>query len=141
MCTWRPRPRFLGVILARDALGIFEHFLACFAGFFCHLSKHLSVSRLFRECRKQEDARGASEVRRGIFHCLAAPPGCPIILGMEHWETRFLSSVGTGRGRGCALPMSVPNPSPIPPPREKITKIIRPEYFYVIFGGDYSKTM
>ena len=28
-----------------------------------------------------------------------------------------------------------------PPPREKITKIIRPEYFYVIIGGDYGKTM
>ena len=27
----------------------------------------------------------------------------------------------------------------IPPPREKITKIIRPEYFYVILGGGYGK--
>ena len=26
-----------------------------------------------------------------------------------------------------------------PPRRENITKIIRPEYFYVIFGGDYGK--
>ena len=28
-----------------------------------------------------------------------------------------------------------------PPPRENIMKIIRPEYFYVIFGGDYGKIM
>ena len=26
-----------------------------------------------------------------------------------------------------------------PPPREKITKIIRPEYFYVLLGGGYGK--
>ena len=26
-----------------------------------------------------------------------------------------------------------------PPPGEKITKIIRPEYFYVILGGGYGK--
>ena len=27
------------------------------------------------------------------------------------------------------------------PPRENIMKIIRPEYFHVIFGGDYGKIM
>ena len=26
-----------------------------------------------------------------------------------------------------------------PPPNKNITKIIRPEYFYVILGGDYGK--
>ena len=29
---------------------------------------------------------------------------------------------------------------PTTPPHEKITKIIRPEYFYVILGGGYGKT-
>ena len=44
--------------------------------------------------------------------------------------------------RGCIArfgPLSPEQSTPPPPRREKNTKIIRPEYFYVILGGGYGK--
>ena len=61
-------------------------------------------------------------------------------------QVRVLTGVAALRlrqtlGRGNELNMfpRALRTHPITPPREKITKIIRPEYFYVILGGSYGK--
>ena len=68
----------------------------------------------------------------------------PIYLPEQNHDNRLgFSPVSLLGGKGMSLPNNAGKPGKKstlpPPPRENITKIIRPEYFCVIFGGGYGK--
>ena len=71
------------------------------------------------------------------------PRGCSLhsMEPLRDWFCRGadMTSASEFEAALCLLEEDPPDIRDYTPPREKITKIIRPEYFYVILGGSYGK--
>ena len=77
--------------------------------------------------------------RRRLRRWCWAPEACLVMIAGQ-W-THVNKQEGSAFGRACSnfIAQKGTFVGRITPPREKITKIIRPEYSYVILGGGYGK--
>ena len=73
--------------------------------------------------------------RRSNCNCFTRLPPFP------HWSPPVLCNLRAESRPSREFKMFYRGWCPPPPPRENITKTIRPECFYVIFGGGFSKIM